>query len=590
MRVKMSKFLNIYRRICIVHWVGLAVFIFSTIGSTNQSPTNAVARRGPPPGPKPAMGWNSFWPFGCGKHVKEHKLREQADLLAEKGLNTAGYSTFIVECGWEDWVNKDGSPKHMKKAFKHGVRPFSDYLNTKGLHLGLSSWAGKQICRRDVDDNFYDGRDGSKDLKLYITKLVEWGMVYFSHRPCGTAWPSRLQSPDRAAQLNNRYIAMEDAIRDSGAKIFYSTGQWGTAPDSTNQLRANSWTVAAETRDNWYSFIKTLNELVPVASKTRLGSFADLGFLQLGDNKLTGTEKLTQFAFWAAAKSPLIFSTDLWKLDQFSIDMLKNPGPIAVNQDDLGKSITFKRRYSLDKDIWSGPLSDGSTVAVIINWDDNTSQKVIDLADLGFSSAHLYDVWTGKDLHMVKGTYTTTVGGHGALFLKLTETTPAPKPKFKRFPAEMADAMGTARLKDVTPKLKAMSRIAPDGKGGVRWSNIPGGQTEGDVLVSIDYINAYLPDNTKYYFKPSWGFDANLGTRDDPNLAFRRTVITVNDTKKVIVDFPISGLLWEDVHEGFLVSLPLLPGDSNKILIEGVGDWAPDFVSLSVEQKPEQAS
>ncbi|KAH9451288.1 hypothetical protein MJO29_009068 [Puccinia striiformis f. sp. tritici] len=589
MRVKMSKFLNIYRRICIVHWVGLAVFIFSTIGSTNQSPTNAVARRGPPPGPKPAMGWNSFWPFGCGKHVKEHKLREQADLLAEKGLNTAGYSTFIVECGWEDWVNKDGSPKHMKKAFKHGVRPFSDYLNTKGLHLGLSSWAGKQICRRDVDDNFYDGRDGSKDLKLYITKLVEWGMVYFSHRPCGTAWPSRLQSPDRAAQLNNRYIAMEDAIRDSGAKIFYSTGQWGTAPDSTNQLRANSWTVAAETRDNWYSFIKTLNELVPVASKTRLGSFADLGFLQLGDNKLTGTEKLTQFAFWAAAKSPLIFSTDLWKLDQFSIDMLKNPGPIAVNQDDLGKSITFKRRYSLDKDIWSGPLSDGSTVAVIINWEDNTSQKVINLADLGFASAHLYEVWTGRDLGPVKGTYTTTVGGHGALFLKLTETTPAPKPKFKRFPAEMADAMGTARLKEVTPKLKAMSQIGPDGKGGVRWSNIPGGQTEGDVLVSIDYINAYLPDNTKYYYKPSWEI-VSVGTHEDPNLAFRRTVITVNDTKKVIVDFPISGLLWEDVHEGFLVSLPLLPGDSNKILIEGVGDWAPDFVSLSVEQKPEQAS
>ncbi|POW23475.1 hypothetical protein PSHT_00019 [Puccinia striiformis] len=582
MRVKMSKFLNIYRHTCIVHWVGLAVFIFSTIGSTNQSPTNAVARRGPPPGPKPAMGWNSFWPFGCGKHVKEHKLREQADLLAEKGLNTAGYSTFIVECGWEDWVNEDGSPKHMKKAFKDGLRPFSDYLSTKGLHLGLSSWAG-----------------------------------------CGVAYPEVLQYPDQATPLNNRYIAMEDAIRDSGAKVFYSTGQWGTAPDSKNQLRANSWKIADDTRDNWYSFIKTLNELVPVASKTRLGSFADLGFLQLGDNKLTGTEKLTQFAFWAAAKSPLIFSTDLWKLDQFSIDMLKNPGPIAVNQDDLGKSITFKRRYSLDKDIWSGPLSDGSTVAgknhvffeldlgklssddlqrslisfdgylclipVIINWEDNTSQKVINLADLGFASAHLYEVWTGRDLGPVKGTYTTTVGGHGALFLKLTETTPAPKPKFKRFPAEMADAMGTARLKEVTPKLKAMSQIGPDGKGGVRWSNIPGGQTEGDVLVSIDYINAYLPDNTKYYYKPSWEI-VSVGTHEDPNLAFRRTVITVNDTKKVIVDFPISGLLWEDVHEGFLVSLPLLPGDSNKILIEGVGDWAPDFVSLSVEQKPEQAS
>ncbi|KAI9625726.1 hypothetical protein KEM48_010679 [Puccinia striiformis f. sp. tritici PST-130] len=343
----------------------------------------------------------------------------------------------------------------------------------------------KQICRRDVDDNFYDGRDGSKDLKLYITKLVEWGMVYFSHRPCGTAWPSRLQSPDRAAQLNNRYIAMEDAIRDSGAKIFYSTGQWGTAPDSTNQLRANSWTVAAETRDNWYSFIKTLNELVPVASKTRLGSFADLGFLQLGDNKLTGTEKLTQFAFWAAAKSPLIFSTDLWKLDQFSIDMLKNPGPIAVNQDDLGKSITFKRRYSLDKDIWSGPLSDGSTVAgknhVSSNWIlANYLQMISTIAN--FIDAHLYEYGLGglrlkerefpwcdrlfKYIAEILRTHTYNLKLYyycwraWGLFLKLTEPR-QPQTKFKRFPAEMADAMGTARLKDVTPKLKAMSQIGP---------------------------------------------------------------------------------------------------------------------------------
>lgn len=55
--------------------------------------------------------------------MKEHKLREQADLLAEKGLNTAGYSTFIVECGWEDWVNKDGSPKVSSVKLSTRDRP-----------------------------------------------------------------------------------------------------------------------------------------------------------------------------------------------------------------------------------------------------------------------------------------------------------------------------------------------------------------------------------------------------------------------------------------------------------------------------------
>lgn len=34
-----------------------------------------------------------------------------------------------------------------------------------------------------------------------------------------------------------------------------------------------------------------------------------------------------------------------------------------AQQDSLGKSITFKRRYTNDHDVWAGPLSDGSTVA-----------------------------------------------------------------------------------------------------------------------------------------------------------------------------------------------------------------------------------
>jgi hypothetical protein len=56
------------------------------------------------------MGWNSFWPLGCGKQVKEDNLSKQAGLLVEKGLDKAGYTTVIIECGWEDWPSSDGSP------------------------------------------------------------------------------------------------------------------------------------------------------------------------------------------------------------------------------------------------------------------------------------------------------------------------------------------------------------------------------------------------------------------------------------------------------------------------------------------------
>jgi len=206
-----------------VKWIGIAIMTLSTVGFTAQSPASEVTRRSPPAACTPAMGWNSFWPFQCGSNVKEDDLKKQADLLAEKGLVKAGYTTFIVECGWESDPSDDGSPKSSQQAFKEGLRPFSDYLRSKGLNLGLGTWAGKQLCPRNPNEKFR-GDDPPKDLKLYISKLVEWGMAYMSHRPCDLAPPDRLQYPDQASELNSRYVQMEDAVRDAGAKIFYATG------------------------------------------------------------------------------------------------------------------------------------------------------------------------------------------------------------------------------------------------------------------------------------------------------------------------------------------------------------------------------
>jgi hypothetical protein len=40
-----------------------------------------------------------------------------------------------------------------------------------------------------------------------------------------------------------------------------------------------------------------------------------------------------------------------------------NHTKLCKQQDPLGKSIGFKRRYANDHDVWAGPLADGSTVA-----------------------------------------------------------------------------------------------------------------------------------------------------------------------------------------------------------------------------------
>lgn len=107
--------------------------------------------------------------------------------------------------------------------------------------------------------------------------------------------------------------------------------------------------------------------------------------MEVGNVGLTQVEQQTHFAFWAAAKSPLIISTDLTEISDEALDILTNKRVIALNvstskalfnvflscseyylsyqQDSLGQSISFKRRYTNEYDVWAGSLADGSIVA-----------------------------------------------------------------------------------------------------------------------------------------------------------------------------------------------------------------------------------
>ncbi|KAI9610465.1 hypothetical protein H4Q26_006605 [Puccinia striiformis f. sp. tritici PST-130] len=266
-------------------------------------------------------------------------------------------------------------------------------------------------------------------------------------------------------------------------------------------------------------------------------------------------EKTTQFLFWAAAKSPLILSTDISQLTQEEINLLQNPAVLAINQDDLGKPITLRKRYPDDMDVWAGPLGDGSKVATIINWSDKDTQKTLKLEDLGFSSGYLNEVLTGKPLQTLDGKYGFDVPVHGSLLVRITEGQLAPQPNFKRFPVKLAELSGGAYIKQLNTGVKVATEVAtglkPKHKGGLLWKDIPSSLND-ETLVSFEYINPQLsPENM-----------------DNSKLNFKHVPLVINNNQVFYLDFPISGKLWEKPSTGFLALLPLQDG-LNTILIQG---------------------
>lgn len=136
--------------------------------------------------------------------------------------------------------------------------------------------------------------------------------------------------------------------------------------------------------------------------------------LEVGTNTMTLLQEQTHFSFWAALKSPLIIGADLQKINQSSLDVLKNRDIIAINQDKLGRAVDYLPELSIDgiHQVWAGPLgSDRNRYVILVqNYGTNVTSVTIDPKKLpGLklnqgSPLFIRDVWASKDLGKLNNT------------------------------------------------------------------------------------------------------------------------------------------------------------------------------------------
>lgn len=129
--------------------------------------------------------------------------------------------------------------------------------------------------------------------------------------------------------------------------------------------------------------------------------------LEIGNGKLTEAEERAHFGLWAICKSPLLLGTDLTKISDSSLVIVKNTDVIAINQDSLGRAAsTFTPSGEAAPNngklhpYWSGSLSDGFVIALIgVDGAGTLSVSFADVPDLGagtYSWTELYSGKTGK--------------------------------------------------------------------------------------------------------------------------------------------------------------------------------------------------
>lgn len=70
-------------------------------------------------------------------------------------------------------------------------------------------------------------------------------------------------------------------------------------------------------------------------------------------------EYRSHMSLWAAMKSPLLIGCDVRKVSDDIVELLTNPGVLAINQDPLG--VQARRVWSDTAGAWRASLSVGSS-------------------------------------------------------------------------------------------------------------------------------------------------------------------------------------------------------------------------------------
>ncbi|KAF2442911.1 glycoside hydrolase family 27 protein [Karstenula rhodostoma CBS 690.94] len=387
-------------------------------------------------GKLPALGWNSWNAYHCD--ITEDQFLSAANEFVHLGLKDAGYQYVNIDDCWSDKDKRDESTNRLLPnltRFPDGIKGTAHKVHELGLKIGIYSSAGTQTCAG------YPASIGFESIDA--ATWSEWGIDYLKYDNCNVPsnWsdscndcvPDSMHRDDlvngtctntnglcppgydfSTSNTAERFRIMRDALLAQNRTILYSLCEWGEAGVQTwGNATGSSWRTSGDIDPTWQSVLAYLNQNSFYLNYVDFWGRIDPDMLEVG-NGLTIQEARTHFALWAAMKSPLLIGTDLAKLDQNNIDVLKNKYLLAFNQDEVyGKPATpykwgtnpdWTFNATFPAEYWSGSSSNG-TLVLLFNPFDDTRTKTANFEEVpnlvGGARYSAIDIWTGGDLGCV---------------------------------------------------------------------------------------------------------------------------------------------------------------------------------------------
>jgi len=359
----------------------------------------------------PPMGWNSWNHFA--RRVDDATVRAQADAMVSTGMRDAGYVYMNIDDTWEGQRSATGEIQTNEKF--PDMKALADYVHGKGLKIGIYSSPGPKTCA---------GFEGSyqheeQDAQTY----AKWGIDYLKYDLCSYLDIMKTApTPEAAHQMMlDAYTKMHNALVKTGRPIVYSLCQYGDDAvwEWGASVGGNLWRTTGDITDR-YARMETIGfSQAGLAKFAGPGHWNDPDMLEIGNGGMKPDEYRTHMSLWALLAAPLLSGNDLTQMSPETTAILTNKEVIAIDQDPLGKQ--GDRVWTEGPmEIWARPLSGGAKAVGVFNRHPGPMHVEMPFAEIGFKGpVHVRDVWAGKDLGILDGSYPVTLPGHGVVLLKV---------------------------------------------------------------------------------------------------------------------------------------------------------------------------
>ncbi len=377
--------------------------------------------------PKPPMmgyaTWNAYH-----VSINDSIIRSTADKMVSHGLLDAGYKYLNIDDGYFNGRDAEGNMLIHPTRFPNGMKSVVDYIHSKGLKAGLYGDAGINTCASIWESPPDTGGQGAgfynheeKDMEFYFNTL---GADYLKVDYCGAS------QQDLKLDEETHYTKIKEAIDKTGATDYiFNVCRW-EFPGTWVTKIADSWRISYDINPTFDRMLYILDLNTFLAPFMSPGHYNDMDMLEVGNGTLSKEMNKAQMSLWSVLTSPLVIGTDLGKVKEDVLEILKNEEVIAVNQDmtEQGHLISD---YGDSKQIWSKKLNgkqSGERAVVLFNRSNAHTKITVNFADLDLGpNVTIRDLWTHEDLGEFTDSYTATVMRSGAVMLKITGTNVNPK-------------------------------------------------------------------------------------------------------------------------------------------------------------------